>query len=89
MRVAFRRVEEQIAYLRARDVEGFGSDVGEDYAGGGGGCGPGAGEGEEVCFADVREAEEPEDGIRDRLEDAEPRSKRRGLDLETHTHTVS
>jgi hypothetical protein len=71
MRITLWRVEEEIYYASPSDVSTFGSDVGEDDSrSDGSGC-PGACEGEEVLFAEVGEAEEPEEGVGEGGEDAE------------------
>ena len=82
MRVAFRRVEEQVADARASDVLLFGGHVGEDQAGGDALAAPFAGGAAEVGFAEFGEAEEPEVGFRGGGEDAQPGAEGCGVDLE-------
>jgi hypothetical protein len=75
VRVTLWRIEEEVQYASARDVRALGRHVGEDDAGDDvGGC-PEAREGEEVLFAQVGEAEEPEDGVGEGAEDAEVESE--------------
>ena len=81
MSIAFGGVEDEIADPSAGDVEVFGGDVGEDDAGGDVLAGPEAGGVEEVVFAQVGEAEEPEDGVGDAGEDAEPGAESGWVDL--------
>ena len=81
MGIAFGGIKNEIADTSARDVEMLGRDIGEDDTGGDFRAGPFAGGGEKVGFAQVREAEEPEDGFGDAGEDAEPGSEGGWLDL--------
>lgn len=71
MGIAFGRVEKQIDDAGSGDVSPLGRDVGEDNAGGDGGGGPCAREGKEVLFAEIRKAEEPENGVGEGGEDAQ------------------
>lgn len=82
MGVALWGVEEEVADAGASNVLAFLGDVCEDDAVGDFGAGPLGGCLLEVCFAEVGEAEEPEDGFGDPLEDAEPGAECGGLDLE-------
>lgn len=81
MGVAFGGVEEEVADAGASDVLAFLGDVCEDDTVGDFGAGPLGGCLLEVCFAEVGEAEEPEDGFGDSLEDAEPGAEGGGFDL--------
>jgi hypothetical protein len=81
MRITFGGIEEQIQHGGARDVGALGRNVGEEDAGDDFGGGPGARKGEEVLFAEVGEAEEPEDGVREGAEDAEVEAEGDGVDL--------
>ncbi len=71
MRIALGRVEKQIDDGSSGNVSSLGRDVGENNAGGDGCGSPCARESKEMLFAEVREAEEPENGVGEGGEDAE------------------
>ena len=81
MRVALWCVEEEVADACAGDVLVFLGDVGKDYATCYFYAGPEEGRLLEVCFAEVGEAEQPEDGVGNLFEDAQPGAEGCGLDL--------
>lgn len=83
MGIALRGVEEEIADSRARDVHVLRRNIGEDDARSDFWRCPFACRLEEVLFAKVGEAKEPEDGSRTLGKDTEPGAEGRGLDLET------
>jgi hypothetical protein len=84
VRIALGRVEEEVADAGAGDVLVLGGNVCEGDARGYFLASPVEGGGFEVRFAEVGEAEEPEDGFGDAGEDAEPGSEGCGFDLEGH-----
>ena len=81
MRVALGSVEEEVADACARNVQVFGCHVGEDDAVRYVRSGPFASRLKEVLFAEIGEAEKPEDGFGQAGEDAEPGSEGCWFDL--------
>ena len=81
MGVAFGGVQEKVANSGAGDMLVLGGYVCEDDAGCDFGANPPERGFAEVFFAEVWEAEEPEDGFGDTGEDAEPRSEGCWFDL--------
>ena len=81
MRVAFGRVEEEVAHARARDVLVLRRHVGEDDARRHVRPGPHLRRLLQLTLAEVREAQQPEYGVGHARQDAEPGAKCAGIDL--------
>lgn len=64
MRVALRRVEEEVAHAGTGNMLLLGSHVREDDAAGNFFTGPELGRSAEVVLAELREPEKPQDGFR-------------------------
>lgn len=89
MCVTFGRVEEDVADTCAGDVLLLGRDIGEEDAGRNFGAGPFLCDSAEIFLAEVGEAEEPEAGVWDFSDDAEPCSERCWLNLPDNNHQYS
>jgi hypothetical protein len=82
VRVALGGIEEEVADAGARDMLVLLRNVGEDDAVGDFRSRPHVGSLFEVGLAEVGEAEEPEDGVGETFEDAEPGAEGGGFDLD-------
>lgn len=81
MSITFRRIQKQITHASSQYMHLLRCNVGKNYTGSYGrgrpkGCGA-----EKIGFAQIREAEEPEDCVREASEKVEPETEGRRLYL--------